>query len=526
MVWTFFTCPEVLQRDDGMADRNLLAIICQACRFLVVPGAMALTAIPFCLVEKDTATMVAFSITAATGLLIAGIFRLVPVKNGQGTPHAMATVALAWLAVGAWCGLPLYLAARAAPVGSELVRAYGSAIDAFFEGISGVTSCGLTLSARPDLLPLSVQWWRSLCEWVGGVGVVVLMLVLIEPAEHHDAFYRAEARSWRLEDSLHKTALRIWSIFVGLSVCSVIGLRLAGAPWWEALNHGMTAIATGGFTIRAGSFRDVAPVVQWTAMLFMAMGAFSFRTYHRLLVDRLPPWRQSTQLRWLAALMLTGAAALAGITHLEKIDATRTQTVFQWISALGTCGFTAVDLSQWGPAAMLILILGMVVGGASGSTTGGIKIARLVWLSKNAVKHLQNRMNDSNGPEIYRYNGRKVEPKKAIRCIRYAALLAGLWCVGLIGGWLVLLLAMPAAPPMHLFFEAASALGSVGLSSGVTRPEMPAAAKGGLAFLMWIGRLEIISAVMLFTAPLRLGGHRGKESADKDERRGHPHHAE
>jgi trk system potassium uptake protein TrkH len=382
--------------------------------------------------------------------------------------------------------------------------------------MSGVTSCGLTLSARPDLLPLSVQWWRSLCEWVGGVGVVVLMLVLIEPAEHHDAFYRAEARSWRLEGSLQKTALRIWTIFTGLSVCSVVGLRLAGAPWWEALNHGMTAIATGGFTVRADSFQGVAPSVQWAAMLFMAMGAFSFRTYHRLLVDRHPPWRQSTQMRWLTALMLAGAAILMGIAHLEKIDATRTHAVFQWVSALGTCGFTAVDLSQWGPAAMLFLIVGMVIGGASGSTTGGIKIARLVWLSKNAVKHLQNRLNDSSDPESYRFNGRTVETQEAVRRIRYAALLAGLWILALICGWIVLLLAIPAAPPVHLLFETASALGSVGLSSGVTRPEMPALAKGCLAFLMWIGRLEIISAVMLFTAPFRGVGRHAKKSAGQD----------
>ena len=498
-----------------MFDRTLIIIICQAGRFLVVPGAMALTAIPLCLVEKNAAAMAAFSLTAATALIAAGIFRFVPVEKEQGTHCAMATVALAWLATGALCGLPLYLAAQATPADSELAKAYRSGINAFFEGMSGITSCGLTLSARPDLLPLSVQWWRSLCEWVGGVGVVVLMLVLIDPAEHHDAFYRAEARSWRLQDSLRKTALRIWSIFIGLSVLSVFGLRLAGAPWWEALNHGMTAIATGGFTVRAGSFQDVSPSVQWTAMLFMAMGAFSFRIYHRLLVDRLPPWRQSTQMRWLITLMLAGAAALSGIAHLEKIDATLTQTVFQWVSALGTCGFSAMDLSQWGSAAMLFLILGMVIGGASGSTTGGIKIARLVWLCKNAVKHLQNRLNDSAEPETYQFNGRTVETQKAVRRIRYAALLAGLWFVSLICGWIVLLLAMPTTLPMHLLFEAASALGSVGLSSGVTRPEMPAVAKGCLAFLMWIGRLEIISAVMLFTAPFRDRGLPVQGSTDK-----------
>lgn len=167
-------------------------------------------------------------------------------------------------------------------------------------------------------------------------------------------------------------------------------------------------------------------------------------------------------MRWLIALILAGGAALAGIAHLEKIDATRTQTVFQWVSALGTCGFTVVDLSQWGPAAMLFLILGMVIGGASGSTTGGIKISRLVWLCKNAVKHLQNRLNDSAEPETYRFNGRTVETEKAVQRIRYAALLAGLWCVGLICGWLAMLLSMPAAPPLHLLFETASAWAASG----------------------------------------------------------------
>ena len=478
-------------------------MIRQVGHFLFAPGVMALTALPYCLFEENNATFTAFAATAAICLTVAALLQLIPARKNQKTYTAMATVALVWLLMGVVCGLPLYLTAQLSPAGSEAARTYGTFINAFFEGMSGVTSCGLTLSARPDLLPSAIQWWRSLCEWVGGVGVVVLMLLLIEPAEHNYTFYRAEARQWRLKQtSLRHTAGRIWTIFAGLTVLSVIALHSTGAPWWEAVNHGMTAIATGGFTIRADSFQQVEAAVRFCAMLFMVLGVVSFRSYSRLLYDRVPPWRHATQIRWLAALLLAGGAAVVAVTRIEPHEVPIERALFQWVSALGTCGFSAVDLSGWGPAALVLLMLGMIVGGASGSTTGGIKIARVVWLCKNSVKHLQNRMRDSDTLESYRFNGQSVSSQEAIKRIRYAALLAGLWVVALTTGWLVMLLALPRATPVHLLFECASALGSVGLSTGITEAQMPAAAKLCLTMLMWLGRLEIISAVMLLTLPI------------------------
>lgn len=471
-------------------------------RFLAVPGVMALAALPFTFFDEQPGTFAAFGLTAVFCLTLAGLLHFLPVKDGHEACSAMSTVALAWLIIAALCGVPFYLSARFAAADSELARSYGTALNSFFEGMSGITSCGLTLSAHPEQLPSSIQWWRSLCEWIGGVGVVVLMFLLIEPAEKNYLMYEAEARSWRLGTSLRQTAFRIWTIFLILTAAAILGLHWAGAPWWEAVNHGMTAVSTGGFTIRSGSFQGLETSVQITAMLFMFLGAISFRTYHETFDDHLLPWKKSTQLRWLAALLLVGALGLIGIQNLSGNDLPMMQPLFQWVSALGTCGFSSADLSTWTPPGLILLVIAMVIGGASGSTTGGIKISRVVWLTKNAVKHIRRRLCNDD-VESYCFNGEEVDSEEAGERIKYAALLTGLWMVSLLTGWFVLMIVLPGQKPVLLLFEAASALGSVGLSSGVTTASMPAAAKLCLSLLMWIGRLEIISVLMLVITPFR-----------------------
>jgi trk system potassium uptake protein TrkH len=241
-------------------------------------------------------------------------------------------------------------------------------------------------------------------------------------------------------------------------------------------------------------------------MAIMVLGAVSFRTYSRL-VKRQPRWWRSTQLLWLGALLAGGGLALLGLRSLASLDATALQVGFQWFSALGTCGFASADLTAWSPAALVVLMFGMVIGGMAGSTTGGIKVSRLVWLVKNAGRHLRSRLDERTDPAAYRFDGTDIEPKEARRRIRHAAMLAGLWVVTLTGGWLLLLVVLPGRAPLHLLFEAASALGSVGLTTGVTAATLPTAAKATLIALMWLGRLEIVSGLLLLLLPCRrIGG--------------------
>lgn len=469
---------------------------------LLAPAAMAAATLPFCLAEGDGTALASFGALALVSLALAGLSRLVPRRREVRSVDAVAAVALAWLLIGGLCGVPLHLVARDAAPGSALASAYGPPLNALFEGMSGITSCGLTMADRPDLLPASVQWWRSLCEWVGGVGVVVTMLLLLDPAEHHEAFYRAEARSWRLDAPIRRTAVRIWSIFPVLTLLAVLGLRLAGESWWAAVNHGLTGIATGGFTIREDSFRSAPAAVQGVAMGAMLLGAVSFRAYSRIAVRRSPWWR-STQLRWLAGLLGGGLLVLLALKRWAGLDATALQIAFQWFSALGTCGFAGADPAAWPPAALLVLTAGMVVGGMAGSTTGGIKISRLAWLAKNIGRHLRVRLEGREAPTAYRFDGAAVDPGEARRRIGHAAILAGLWAAALVLGWSALLLLLPDDPPQHLLFEAASALGSVGLTTGVTDASLPATAKTTLIALMWLGRLEIVSALLLLLLPWR-----------------------
>jgi len=471
-------------------------------RLLVAPALMAVTALPFCLAEDDVTALTAFGALIALCLVLGGLAQLVPQKEDVGAADAISAVALAWLLIGGLCGIPFAVVAGAAPAGSELARAYGPPVNALFEGMSGITSCGLTLAARPDLLPASLQWWRSLCEWVGGVGVVVSMLLLLDPAEHHDAFYRAEARTWRLDAPVRRTAVRIWSIFLVLSAVSVLVLKLAGESWWGAVNHGMTGIATGGFSIRPDSFQSASVAVQGTAMAIMVLGALSFRTYSRI-VDREPRWWRSTQLRWFTGLLAGGALTLLGLRSLGTFDTSVLQAGFQWVSALGTCGFASADLSHWSPAALVVLTFGMFVGGMAGSTTGGIKVSRLVWWAKNAGRFLRSRLDERESKAAHRFDGSDVDAQQARRRIRHAAMLSGLWIATLTTGWLMLLVILPDHPPLHLLFEAASALGSVGLTTGVTSTALPTGAKVTLIVLMWLGRLEIISALLLLLLPWR-----------------------
>ncbi|MDA3874411.1 MAG: hypothetical protein PF795_10695, partial [Kiritimatiellae bacterium] len=471
--------------------------------WLFVPGCMSLFTMLFCLGASNVPLLKAFALTAFLSFLVAGLLSRLRVKGELSGCNAMTSVALGWLLVAAMCGLPLYLSARWMPPDTEVARAYGSWINAFFEGMSGITSCGLTVSARPDQLPMAIQWWRSLSEWVGGVGVVMFMFLLLEPKTQAYAFFHAEARDWHLKDDLHKTIFRIWIIFCGLTLAAVLSLRLTGVSWWEAVNHGMTAISTGGFTIRKDSYQSVSAITQAVTMCFMLLGGVSFRTLHTAVYQRKWPWRDATQLRWYLGLLLLGGSGLWAATWASHMQERPLPVLFQWVSALGTCGLSAADLSTWAPPTLILLVIAMCVGGAAGSTTGGIKISRFVWMSKFMLRRIHEHIQNREIPDFYMFDGEQINADDARKRIQYAYVLSSFWLITLFSGWLVLLFVMPAREPVHVLFEAASALGSVGLSTGVTQAEMPATAKLCLMLLMWLGRLEFVSVLMLLMWPWR-----------------------
>ncbi len=139
--------------------------------------------------------------------------------------------------------------------------------NAAFEAFSGFTSTGLTVTLHENELPHSLQWWRSLTEWIGGVGMIVLVLSILEPSKDADQLYKAEARQQRIALTVTATVRRIWWIYLIYTGLSILLLYIAGMPLWDAINHGFIGISTGGFSIRDHSLGSYSPVIQLASAL-------------------------------------------------------------------------------------------------------------------------------------------------------------------------------------------------------------------------------------------------------------------
>ncbi len=474
--------------------------------FLHVPGAMALLSIPICLLWGEYYAILPFIICGIIPLIIGQLlYRLFsPGAEKSKIHHAMITVALCWLIVPIIGAIPLLTIASnlaAFPETPQTILNFQNPWNALFESFSGFTSTGLSVALRASQLPHSLQWWRSFMEWIGGVGVIVLVISLLEPTTDAYQLYSSEGRNKRIALNVKTTARKIWWIYLIYTIGSIFIFRIAGMPWWEALNHGMAGMSTGGFSVRDDSIGAYSPIIQMAVIPTMIIGAISFPVHYRLLTfRRLSALWSDNQHQALWFLLATGIAFLGLINYSFFGSPLWLHTVFQWASALGTCGFNTIDLYDWSDSAKLLLTLAMIIGGTAGSTVGGFKLNRLVFLCKAIIWRFRRILLTSHELMRYKFDDKVLNETEATRQVEAAAVLAFLWIVILIVGVFILLqLTLPDFTLSDVLFEAASALGSVGLSVGITSPELPWLGKLTLIIFMWMGRLEIIPVLILFS---------------------------
>lgn len=483
--------------------RSAKTVLHDAGQIIQVPGFMGLPALAVCAffgewrLMPGFALMLVLSVGAGQALSRA----LAPAEDAL-PGSSTATVALAWAVVPFLAAIPLYAAALTGAPLTEATARFGSFTNALFEATSGFTATGLTMVLNESELPRALQWWRSSIEWVGGIGVVLLALLVLDPSEGEEDLFTTEDNIGTLASRTQNTVRKLWMIFVGYTVAAILAFWTAGMPFWEALNHGMTGIATGGFSVTDDSFIGYSPALKLVGVGVTLVGAVSFSTHYLMLVQR--RWKavlQHVQVITLGVLLILGTAVLALINRIEEGQVMFVDTLFQWVSGWGTCGFSSVQLSNWSPAALLLIALGMFVGGASGSTTGGIKLKRLALLCKSALWTIRSKM--SRQGNTYRFDGEDLSAERAFSKVQTAATLALLFLLALAAGTLLLLLMVGDAYTLtQIFFDAASALGTVGLTSGMTGPSLYAPAKYVLMALMYLGRLEITAFLVLLAWPL------------------------
>ncbi len=463
-----------------------LKVICRYFgKLAVVLAVLALVPLLVSIILKDLGISLRYGIIAA-GLFALGI-SLSPLKEPKRiqTNEAMTITALAF-------------------VFSPLLMAYpmmGSGmpfLDAFFEAVSAVTTTGLSTTRTLSHKPLTFLFARAWMQWYGGLGIVILALaVMIKPGlaarrlgdmgDYEDDLIGATRSHVRY-------ILLVYGILTGMGVFFLWAL---GAGWWDAILYTFAAVSTGGFSPNDAGLSSLHTELEQAAVIMLSMaGALSFIYYRRPFRE---DWRvairdRQTQMFLLVAMI--SAVLLAFFLWSGnglQWSAALYHGFINAFSAQSTAGFSTVDLSGIDAGSKLLLIFSMLSGGCIGSTAGGIKILRLMILMrllylvilkagvpKSAVTHISLEGHPLQRDEI----------QTAVSIVLLFMLLTGLsWFPFVAMGY----------DPMDSLFEVVSAIGTVGLSTGITAPDLHPFLKGVLCADMLLGRLELLAWLVLLT---------------------------
>ena len=396
--------------------------------------------------------------------------------------YAMVVSSLAWL----WASL----------ISAVIMVFYVNApfIDAFFENMSAWTGSGLTLFADVEILPYSILFLRSLEQWIGGLGVVVIFVTaLIRSGTSAAQLYKSEAREEKLSPNIRNTvrkSLQIYLLFTGLGLALYI---LAGLPVFDAINLTFTTISTGGMSIKnanVGFYHD--NIVYAITMFLMILGATSFTVHYKIIKTRGKSFFKDIQVQVMLSLIILATLGVIFLTRNEPVE-----TLFHVISAITTTGANISSpayMTTWPSLSLMVLMVLMMIGGSSGSTVGAMKIIRVITAIKGINLTLTKLISPQGRVLSVKIAGKKLKETE----IREATAYLFLYLVFLLFGWGVFLYF--GYDPFQSLFDIISTQGNVGLSLGVIGPGLPDAIKIVLTFLMWIGRLEIIPVLILIRA--------------------------
>lgn len=485
-----------------MKTTDLWPILRLISLILFVPAVMAGISVAVAWAAGDMIGAFGFAVTAGFALgLGASLYWLLPAGHHPDFRETMVGCAAGWLAAALIGSLPFMIVAYWSP--AEDIGAAHVFLDfwnAFFESMSGFTTTGLTQVRSPSMLPVSLQWWRSLTQWVGGAGVIVLVLAVVQPGQEVSKLFRAEGHERPFGHSVVSTVRQTWWIYLSFTILGVALLRMLGMTLWESVNHAMTAVSTGGFTVTDDSLGNFGHGARAGVTLLTILGAISF-VWHRRLVER--EWLkclQDPQTLTLFCVLAAGAVLLV-VTRYAGGNLTQPfVTVLHWTSAVTTSGFAAEDVEGWSGASKMLLVLAMIAGGCTGSAAGGVKLLRIAALFREVTSLLRTIVLKP-WLLIFRPATLAVElDAEVVGRFTVAALLVGLWLlVIVIAGFAVALLAGPDIALTDSIFDVVSALSITGLSTGVAQAEIGVTGKAIFILLMWMGRLEIIP-VLVFVA--------------------------
>ena len=393
----------------------------------------------------------------------------------------------------------------------------GDVSSAFFETMSGFTSTGATVIDNLDGVPHGLLFWRSLTQWVGGIGIIFFTIAILPAFGIGEVKLFAAESTGPLHDKVHPrisvTARWIGSVYVLLTVLCIMSLVVCGMNWFDAVNYAFCTTATGGYATHSDLIHDVynSPAIEYVLTSFMLLSGINYTLiYYTILKGRIRTFLKDAEAR--AYLFVVGFATLVCTVTLifynpaHDIELAFRESIFTVVSMQTTTGFAVCDYTQWPVQLMPVLLFVMFAGACSGSTSGGFKCVRLSII----YRVLKNEFTHILHPRAIlpvRLNGAVMQPSIIQTLIGFITLFVGSLFVG------AFILALFGVSPndVHPSFDyyeafgiAMSSISNVGPGMGYYGPVhswaiLTPLAKMMCSFLMLIGRLEIFPIMILFT---------------------------
>ena len=389
--------------------------------------------------------------------------------------------------------------------------------DAFFETMSGYTTTGATILSDIEVLPKGVLFWRSLTHWIGGMGIIVLAVAILPILGIGGMQLFAAEAPGPSADKLHPritdTAKRLWLIYVAYTIAETVLLWVAGMDFFDAMNHSLSTLSTGGFSTKNASvaYWNDTPIIQYIIIFFMFLAGTNFVLSYFAFKGKVQKILRDEEFKFYSLFMAVfmvmatlivyyGANVEVSAYHPQvfgELESAFRHVVFQILAVITTTGFVTADFTSWTPFLTVFFFGLMFVGGSAGSTSGGVKVVRHLIMVKNGLLEFKRTLHP-NAVIPVRYNTKAVSKEIVFNILAFFILYMLLFIAGALG-----------LGVMGLDFETAvggavSCLGNVGPAFGDLNPlanfgGLPGLAKWWCSVLMLLGRLELFTVLIIFT---------------------------
>ena len=463
---------------------------------LILNGFFMMLGIPFSLyygTNDIPPLLLSGIINIIFGLALFFIFKKCDTSD-IGKREGYLIVTLGWLVMSILGSLPFILSGT-----------IPSVVDAFFETMSGFTTTGATILTDIEKVAPGLLFWRSLTQWLGGMGIIVLSLAILPLLGIGGMqLYTAEVPGVT-KDKIHprvkETAKRLWGIYVIFTALEAILLMLGGMNLFDAINHSFTTMATGGFSTKnASTAYFQSPYIQYIFIIFMFFAGTNFSVHYLLFHGKFTSIKNNEEFKYYAGFIVLVAIVISLIhqPHITyNIEESIRHSLFHVVSLVTTTGYVSSDYESWAPFSRMIFFALLFMGGCAGSTGGGIKFVRHMLLFKNSSLELK-RLIHPRAIIPVRFNKRAVSYEIISNVQAFFIFYILIFVLGSI------LLSIFGLDFVSSVGAVATCLGNVGPGIGTVGPvanfaHLPDLAKILLSFLMLIGRLELFTVLIIFT---------------------------